>query len=352
MSEYRCQYCEIFIADDAPSRSQHENGLRHKGNKDRFIRSLYKAGVKKKIESEEEKREMKHVEQAAQVAYARDIGAGHASTSSSSSTAATPAPGPKPKPPPPKPSDPYANYTTAASLGITDPDADRLIGEAKARQSEGRAGDWVAAAQEDRVGEVRKRVEERVEKRAQEEPADEDDTRRFKMRKKTTAVGLGEIYDPGVIRVKPRVQRDAEVESPAISVVTSKHPAASGPVLGGDAAEGKVSSEVVDTLPVATEKPSWTRREWKWAGEEEPENPGQDSNAAGPLPGGAPIEAKPKVDVDEVKQEVVDAAESLPEVDEKVKKEEPMDPGALPINSSLFRKRKIAVGSNRGRRQA
>jgi hypothetical protein len=70
------------------------------------------------------------------------------------------------------------------------------------------------------------------------------------------------------------------------------------------------------------------------------------------LPRGAPIDAKPKVEVDEVKQEVVDAAELLREADEKVKKEEPMDPGALPLNSSLFRKRKIAVGSNRGRREA
>jgi WW domain-binding protein 4 len=60
---YFCKYCEIFIADDAPSRQQHENGLRHKGNKDRFIRELYKAGEKRKKDKDEEDKEMKRVEQ-------------------------------------------------------------------------------------------------------------------------------------------------------------------------------------------------------------------------------------------------------------------------------------------------
>jgi len=60
--KYYCKYCEIYIADDAPSRQQHENGLRHKGNRDRFIRGLYKDGEKKKKDLEEEKREMARVE--------------------------------------------------------------------------------------------------------------------------------------------------------------------------------------------------------------------------------------------------------------------------------------------------
>jgi WW domain-binding protein 4 len=61
--KYFCKYCDIYIADDAPSRQQHENGLRHKGNTERFIRSIYKAGEKKKKDDEEERREMARVEQ-------------------------------------------------------------------------------------------------------------------------------------------------------------------------------------------------------------------------------------------------------------------------------------------------
>ena len=62
--KYFCKYCDIYIADDTPSRRQHENGLRHKGNVERFVRGIYKAGEKHKKDLEEEKREMRRVEQA------------------------------------------------------------------------------------------------------------------------------------------------------------------------------------------------------------------------------------------------------------------------------------------------
>lgn len=60
--KYFCKYCNIYIADDKPSRTQHESGLRHKGNVERFVRGLYKAGEKRKHDLEEEKREMAQVE--------------------------------------------------------------------------------------------------------------------------------------------------------------------------------------------------------------------------------------------------------------------------------------------------
>jgi hypothetical protein len=61
--KYYCKYCETYIAEDAPSRAQHENGLRHKGNKERFVRNLYKQSEKKKHDAEEERREMARVDQ-------------------------------------------------------------------------------------------------------------------------------------------------------------------------------------------------------------------------------------------------------------------------------------------------
>jgi WW domain-binding protein 4 len=60
--KYFCKYCEIYIADDAPSRNHHESGMRHKGNLERYIRGIYKQGVQKKKDLEEEKREMARVE--------------------------------------------------------------------------------------------------------------------------------------------------------------------------------------------------------------------------------------------------------------------------------------------------
>jgi WW domain-binding protein 4 len=60
--KYFCKYCDIYIADDAPSRQQHENGLRHKGNVERFIRNLYKSGEKRKKDLEDERRDIARLE--------------------------------------------------------------------------------------------------------------------------------------------------------------------------------------------------------------------------------------------------------------------------------------------------
>jgi len=69
--KYYCTYCKIYIADDAPSRQQHENGLRHKGNKERFVRGLYKTTEKRKHDLEEEKREMMRIDQVSKLFHSR-----------------------------------------------------------------------------------------------------------------------------------------------------------------------------------------------------------------------------------------------------------------------------------------
>jgi WW domain-binding protein 4 len=60
--KYLCKYCDIYIADDVPSRQQHENGLRHKGNVERYIRGLYRGSEKRKKDLDEEKRDMARIE--------------------------------------------------------------------------------------------------------------------------------------------------------------------------------------------------------------------------------------------------------------------------------------------------
>jgi len=69
--KYYCTYCKIYIADDAPSRQQHEGGLRHQGNKERFVRGLYKTSEKRKHDLEEEKREMMRIDQVSKPFYPR-----------------------------------------------------------------------------------------------------------------------------------------------------------------------------------------------------------------------------------------------------------------------------------------
>ena len=88
-----------------------------------------------------------------------------------------------------KPSDPYANYSTAASLGYKDPDSE----EAQQRLHAGTPGVWTVVTEEKKE---EKQEEKRGEKREAAE-GDEEDVRAFKLRRKTASVGLGEIYDPG-----------------------------------------------------------------------------------------------------------------------------------------------------------
>ncbi|KAI0085189.1 hypothetical protein BDY19DRAFT_860449, partial [Irpex rosettiformis] len=222
--KYFCKYCNIYIADDKPSRTQHESGLRHKGNVERFVRGLYKAGEKRKQDLEEEKREMARVEKAAQAAYAQDVGAGLVKPGSSSAVPSS-SKEPGPSKPATKPSDPYTNYSTAASLGYVDPDAERRKIEAERRMKEGIVGEWevvevpstgtegLGGGQEE--GQVDGRDVAQTDahtdterKRQVEVQADDDDIRPWKLRKKTLDIGFGEIYDPGVIPIKLKTKKE------------------------------------------------------------------------------------------------------------------------------------------------
>ncbi|KAG7446353.1 uncharacterized protein BT62DRAFT_931801 [Guyanagaster necrorhizus] len=210
--KYFCKYCDIYITDDAPSRQQHENGLRHKGNRDRFIRGLYKEGERRKKDQAEEKREMARVEQAAQAAFAVDVGAGFArqSTAQPSTSAAPPKSKPKPKP---KPSNLFADYSTASSLGYTDPDAERILLEAQRRRSEGIAGNWEVVEPTPPQDTESSSSQVAGVKHPADDHASKDDSRHFQLRKRTLDAGLGQIYDPGAIPIK-RKREDSEVDIP------------------------------------------------------------------------------------------------------------------------------------------
>lgn len=60
--KWTCPYCDITINDDVPSRMQHENGLRHKGNVERSLKGTYRKAERERREEEMAKREMKAIE--------------------------------------------------------------------------------------------------------------------------------------------------------------------------------------------------------------------------------------------------------------------------------------------------
>ncbi|KAG6813283.1 hypothetical protein H0H92_012438 [Tricholoma furcatifolium] len=343
--KYFCKYCDIYIADDAPSRQQHENGLRHKGNLDRFIRGLYKAGEKRRKDQDEEKRELARVEQAAQAAYSQDVAAGRARPGAgpipSTSTAATP------KKPIPKPSNPYANYSTAASLGYTDPDAERIATEADRRRTQGVVGEWEVVAtvtptlapsdDEDEKPEIQPDEPASAgTKREAETPADLEDTRAFKLRKKQWS-GLDGGYDPDSIPIKLKKREDA-YETPVAAESTSTS-------TSGSAAAPEITPTPSSGLP------KWTKVQWKKADE----NPPKAAITTHDLPDVAvPVEQSPVATLP-LKSEINSStltASGLQVEEEKpvlVKSEELASAPEASSTSAMFRKRKVPTGG-RGRR--
>ncbi|GAA5853565.1 hypothetical protein JCM5353_007784, partial [Sporobolomyces roseus] len=70
--KYFCKYCKIYIADDKPSRTQHETGFRHKGNYERYIRDIYKRGARDQKDKNEEAKEIARIDAAAKAAMGMD----------------------------------------------------------------------------------------------------------------------------------------------------------------------------------------------------------------------------------------------------------------------------------------
>ncbi|TFK54533.1 hypothetical protein OE88DRAFT_1625642 [Heliocybe sulcata] len=351
--KYYCKYCEIYITDDAPSRRQHENGLRHQGNKERFVRGLYKASEKRKQDAEEEKRDMARVEQAAQAAFARDVGSGIARASSSTSSAPVASSSRKPTAAL-KPSSPWANYSTAESLGIKDPDEERRQAEAERRRTMGVAGEWQIVAPAITQGASISPAAEPVptdpsgelKKRPAEGPAPDEDTGRgWKLKKKKLDVGLGELYDPGLIPIRLKAKKEEPSEDKIPETDADATPTAS-------IFRGATPSEA----PNATSVPKWSKVQWK--------KPGEGSNSLAPEANGGSVAG------DEVKQESLDgkslikaedpspplpsdsalSTEVPPTKQEEVPAklvEAPQPGNALPASSggSLFKKRKAPAGT-------
>lgn len=309
--------------------------MRHKGNVERFVRGLYKAGEKAVKDRDEEKREMERISKAAAAAYAQDVGAGLGGVGSSSRDA--PAAAPAPKKPPTKPSNPYANYSTAASLGYADPDAERAKAEADMRQTMGVAGEWqfvqnytsaspapirseVPIVSEDANGETAGSSDG---DRKREAPVDDiDDERVFKLRKKTVDIGLGELYDPELIPIKLRAKKEESTEPQPVSSKT---------------AVDDIKAGAQDALPTdAKVKIAWKRAAFQLADEDPPPD-GVKANS------GDEGDPKVKPESGAAKEEVhakIELEFQIPS--EPAKKEEVISPSlGTPAPTSLFRKRKL-----------
>ncbi|PKI84700.1 NADPH dehydrogenase [Malassezia vespertilionis] len=128
--KWTCRHCNVTINDDIPSRQHHENGLRHKGNVERALRALYKGNSEKRREEECAQKELQHMERAANKRW-------HASDVPSVPCSAAP------RQKAWNPQDKLAAYTSAASLGVEEKEAEAAYRERFARRkTEARVGEW------------------------------------------------------------------------------------------------------------------------------------------------------------------------------------------------------------------
>ncbi|KAI6104075.1 hypothetical protein EDD16DRAFT_1714810 [Pisolithus croceorrhizus] len=324
---YHCKYCNIYIADDKPSRTQHENGLRHKGNVERFVRGLYKEGEKRVREREEEKTIMIGVKKAAETAYALDVASGRASSSHSlSSSRSAPPPSTRVKP-----VNPFANYTTAAQLGITDPDVE----EAERRMGMGIPGQWTlsnSAEAKPPVDETATSSENAGGRKRLVFPAaldaEDGDVRAFKLRKKVVGPGVGGTYDPVAIPIKLKSKKEKE--------------------------EGEVKVEVADKISLerasgtsesTTSNPSkdgskWTKVQWQKAYVDDVETPKAEPDAGPESTSTLEFDELPRPSACSASDVASDAVDSVkPDPDTEPSSSSLLEPPQT-STAGLFRKRR------------
>lgn len=336
-SQYFCKYCEIYIRvrrlvfhspsrpsltelsfraqDDKPSRQQHETGLRHKGNVERYIRSVYKNAERRDRDKAVEAREIARIESAAAAAHAKDH--------------------PAPPPPPPTASTStkklekwtggsnVGNYSDARSLGLVDEaELEQAVQVAEEQAQEGRVGEWTAVSR--RPARSRAPVASgsgtRDGEGEQEEPEDhlrEDERPRppHRMFGERSALAPDD-EDDAPLEIKLKRKRPLNGSGPLTGQVGAKKDEAgaeageqvhgtfkgfrldgkSAPV-NGDAAAVKADSDVVDANAAgtngSTEAPSSSTGQ---PIPSEPETAAVPTTTAAPAPASEPVEdAKPTI---------------------------------------------------------
>jgi WW domain-binding protein 4 len=171
-------------------------------------------------------------------------------------------------------------------------------------------------------------------KRPLPDPADEEEGR-WKLRKKMANVGLGEIYDPGIIAIKPK----AKVES--------------NEGAGNDSDPPTTSTEPIPGDTGATTKPKWAPVKWKKAGEQVSET----TYSSNPAPAdnlrtdeASTVSLGPSSGEEE---SILASVSDVSVKKEPVKLEEP-PAETIPAGGGLFRKRKTPArgGTNSSGRRS
>jgi WW domain-binding protein 4 len=265
-----------------------------------------------------------------------------------------------------KPSNPFANYSTAQSLGYEDPDAEPIAAQLELRRSQGVAGEWqiitpqapTASSSLEPTTPSTAAVEADGDDSGLKREADappEEDSRSFKLRKKSLNPGLGEIYDPGLIPIKVKTKEthkpplftpDTPPSLPRWTSLQLKHPGPSQDAVSQDDSSLNGESALATTMEAgsssSTPSSKWAKPQWSV-----------------PLPD-IKLEERGKIfGLTEEPTDVIEETSTAEqraelEVDPGIKTEDqpPLQPDPSNVfTASLFKKRKTPAGATKGRRQ-
>jgi WW domain-binding protein 4 len=144
-------------------------------------------------------------------------------------------------------------------------------------------------------------------KRKAEVPPEED-TRSFKLRKKSLNPGLGEIYDPGLISIK--VKKEEAIKQ------------------GDSSSSLNTATSMLDAGSPSTPSSKWAKPQW-----------------SAPIPD---IKLEERGQIFGLTEEQTDATEDIKTEDDQP----PIHPDTSNASTgSLFKKRKTPAGAGKGRRQ-
>ena len=271
----------------------------------------------------------------------------------------------KPKKPIATPSNPFANYSTAQSLGYEDPDAERIAAQLELRRSQGVAGEWqiitsiTSSSLEPTPSTDAVEADSDSGLKREAEAPPEEDSRSFKLRKKSLNPGLGEIYDPGLIPIKvKKKEAQEEIKPPLFTPDTPpslprwtslqlKRPGPSQDAVSQDDSslngESALATNIEAGPSSSTPSSKWAKPQW-----------------SAPLPD-IKLEERGKIfglteEPTEVTEETTTAGQGTElKVDPGIKTEDnqpPLQPDPSNVlTASLFKKRKTPAGATKGRRQ-
>jgi len=188
-------------------------------------------------------------------------------------------------------------------------------------------------------------------KREAQTQNDDEDGRLFKLRKKTLAGGLGDIYDPGAIPIKLKEKPEpviepapAPVEPPAVATTSTsvpkwtklqwKHTGEND--VPGEGSENGTSVEMEQPIDAASAALKWSKIQWQTPMDAKPDISASSSNLH---PATKTEELPTPLAIEEVKADMIksEGVASPPTITEST--------------GGLFRKRKLPVGGSRGKRK-